>query len=401
MEVEKPVTATEERVTRLILGTGGLPVFGAGGDMEPSGAEERRTIELRDVLARYDIGELIAYRQLHRGYVNVSYIIETAAKGQRRAYFVRKYKEGTTEPEIRFEHSLIDHLVAEGFELVAALIPTEDGGTYVKRGVAGDGEPLFYTVFEFLPGEDRYTWDNPSCTDEELRNAAAVFAEYHAVVDGLKPDGQRSEPCIGSLLPVIADRVEEQLPVVGASVFDAYLSEYGDLVLEEIERITAAIRDKECGELPQLVIHGDYHPGNLKFQDSRVTGLFDFDWSKIDLRCFDVGLALNYFCTSWEPEANGAFRLGPAAVFLDAYQRALTGAAGVGPLSRAELACLPHMLAASNLYVLNWTLEDFYSRDVDPQEYLRYLRHHIGLIGWLRDGTQWRRLTSQTRDAGS
>ncbi|MFW6135516.1 MAG: phosphotransferase [Chloroflexota bacterium] len=367
--------------------------------MEPSAADE-----LRDVLARYDIGELVGCQQLHRGYVNVSYTIETATDGERDTYFFRKYKQGITEPEIEFEHSLIGHLIDEGFDLVAALIPTADGSTYVRRvtaGADGEAEPVFYAIFEFLPGEDRYAWDNPACTDEELRNSAAVFAGYHTAVDGLEPEGKRSEPGICALLPVIAERVEEQLTLVGDTVFDDCLLDHGDLVLQEIERTLAAIRDKGCGQLPQLVIHCDYHPGNLKFQDSQVTGLFDFDWSKIDLRCFDVGLALVYFCTSWEPERNGCFDLRPASVFLGAYQRALAGAAGLGSLSQAELDCLPHMIAAGNLYVLNWALEDFYAKDVDAREYLRYLRHHVGLITWLRDEANWGGLKRMTREAGS
>lgn len=355
--------------------------------------------ELKKILKRYEIGELTDYELLDRGYVNVSYTIETAAEGQTTKYFFRKYKEGITEQEVKFEHSLIRHLVEEGLDLVAALIPTEDGSTYVKRGGDSDGQPLFYAVFEFLPGEDRYTWDNLVCTNEELRNAAAVFAEYHTAVDGLEPDGERSEPEIRALLPVIAERVEEQLTGAGDTVFDAYLLEKGDLVLDDIERTLTALRDKGCGELPQVVIHCDYHPGNLKFEDNEVTGLFDFDWSKIDARCFDVGLALVYFCTSWESETNGTFKLRPASVFLDAYQRSLAGVPGVGPLSRAELECLPHMIAASNLYVLNWALEDFYGKDVDPQEYLHYLRHHVGLISWLRDEANWQGLTSLTAGA--
>ncbi len=406
VEAETPAIPTEWPGSRLIPGTSGLRLFGTGGDMEPSAADELRDVELRGVelrgvLERYDIGDLVAYEQLHRGYVNVSYTIQTAAEGQRHRFFFRKYKEGITESDIAFEHSLIEHLVDEGFDLVAALIPTEDGSTYVKRSAGGDGEPLFYAVFEFLPGEDRYTWDNPACTEEELRNAAAVFAGYHTAVDGLEPEGKRSEPGIAALLPLIAERLEEQLTVVGESVFDAYLSQKGDLVLEEIARTRAAIRDKRCGDLPQLVIHCDYHPGNLKFQDSQVTGLFDFDWSKIDLRCFDVGLALVYFCTSWEPGRNGAFKLRPASVFLDAYQQALAGVTGVGPLSRPELACLPHMIAASNLYVLNWALEDFYAKDVDAEEYLHYLRHHVGLITWLRDEANRHQLKAQAAGARS
>ena len=35
-------------------------------------------------------------------------------------------------------------------------------------------------------------------------------------------------------------------------------------------------------------MHCDYHPGNLKWVDEQGVGLFDFDWSKLDYRVFDI-----------------------------------------------------------------------------------------------------------------
>ncbi len=368
--------------------------------------------EIEDVLEHYKIGELARYEPLDRGYVNVSYSIETVAEAQSAEpfayettrYFFRKYRRGITEQEVRFEHSLVRHLVEQGFDLVAALIPTVDGKTYVKRvgqEEGSSGVPVFYALFEFLPGEDRYTWDKPACSADDLKRAAAVLGDYHRTVYGLEPEGQRAEPKIGALLPLMAERVERHLAEGSDTVFDAYLRQHAELVQEEIEGTLQAIRHRGCGEMTQLVIHCDYHPGNLKFEDSEVTGLFDFDWSKIDARGFDVGLALVYFCTAWELERSGEFKLPVAAVFLQAYQNTLAGLPGVGPLDDAELACLPHMIAAGNVYVLNWALEDFYGKDVDAQEYWRYLHHHVGLIKWLRNEECWGRLTDLIAATGS
>jgi Ser/Thr protein kinase RdoA (MazF antagonist) len=35
--------------------------------------------------------------------------------------------------------------------------------------------------------------------------------------------------------------------------------------------------DKLLDELPDIAIQGDYHPGNLLFQDESVSGVLDFD----------------------------------------------------------------------------------------------------------------------------
>ena len=68
-------------------------------------------------------------------------------------------------------------------------------------------------------------------------------------------------------------------------------------------------------------MHCDYHPGNLKWVDEQGVGLFDFDWSKLDYRLFDVAQGIAYFCSSWEGPDDGDVRLDKAAIFV----RALPG----------------------------------------------------------------------------
>lgn len=355
--------------------------------------------QLEEILSNhYEIGELVDYEQLHLGYVNVSYIIETVINGERNRYFLRRYKEGIREEEVEFEHSVINHLIKRNFNLVAGVINTRDRKTFVKQFERGEG--VFYAIFDFLPGEDRYTWVNPACSDEELKNAAAVLAQFHDAVFDLKPEGRRYEPKIVDLLPTVAGNAERCAKKAGETVFDTCLLENLGLILETIERTLRAIREKEYEELVQQVIHCDYHPGNLKFQNSEITGLFDFDWSKIDARCFDVALAITYFCTAWEGEGDGDLELNKAAVFLDAYQSTLGATPGVGPLSDIELKYLPHMINASNIYVLNWTIEDFYGKEVDPHEYSIYLRHSTHIMRWLENKGNWDRLERMSAEAG-
>jgi hypothetical protein len=55
-----------------------------------------------------------------------------------------------------------------------------------------------------LTGEDKYTWDNPHCSDSELEDSVRVLARYHDAVFDLKPEGRRYEPRIVELLPTIS-----------------------------------------------------------------------------------------------------------------------------------------------------------------------------------------------------
>lgn len=331
-----------------------------------------------EVLGHYDLGELAAFEKNERGFVNTSFAIETLADGVRTRRFFRRYKVGVKEEELLFEHSVIERLVAQGSPPVARIAKTREGKTFVKR--AGGEIPVFYAIFDFLPGDDRYTWVAPHCVHSELVSAAQVLAQFHSAVSDLKPAGLRAEPRIVDLLPQLSQYVAESQFRSKRTAFDQCLLEHKDLIQESVARMLDVLNKPEVRDLPQLVVHCDYHPGNLKFQGEQVSGLFDFDWSKIDARAFDVGLALWYFFASWDGERDGELLLEPLEVFVDAYQEAFLGMPGVGPLSSAELRHLPDMIAAGNLYILNWTIQDYYHKDVDPREYLVYLRHSVNFL---------------------
>jgi len=345
---------------------------------------------------RYSIGEFTSFEKLHRGYVNESYIIETLANGERHKFFLRKYRAGIKAEEIRFEHSIIAHLTEKKFTLAARVINARDGNTCIEYPEEKRAQVARYALYDFLSGDDCYTWVNPRCTNTHLKIAAVVLARYHDAVSDLIPAGRRREPVILDLLPMIARILNRRLRETGDNVFHTYLDEHRNLISRDIEETLNAMRTEAYQHLPKLAIHCDFHPGNLKFQGDEVAGLFDFDWSKLDVRAFDVALALFYFCTAWERDGcqDGEFLLRQAAVFLHAYQESLRESSEVGPLNAGEMDFLPTLIRASNLYVLYWAVMDFYAKEVDPQEYLGYLRHNVCLMRWLGDGENWKKLES-------
>jgi len=343
-------------------------------------------LELKEILAQYDLGELVDLEKNERGFVNTAFAIDTVQNGEHRRFFLRKYKRGIKEEELQFEHSLIDHLVETGACPAARIYRTRLGESYFHHfEEPEDTEGVFYTIFDFLPGEDRYTWVDPVLTERELAESAVVLGRFHNAVSDLAPRGRRAEPKIIELLPVIAATWSACPGKSKGTVFDDCVLENLALVGKNIQDTRSRLNEPAARRLPELVIHCDYHPGNLKFTGEQVTALFDFDWSKIDLRLFDVALALWYFCTSWQGPEDGRFRLDWASVFLHAYQDYLHEETGAGPLSPDEVRYLPILINASNLYVLNWTILDFYAKDVDPEEYLVFLKHNVNFTHWFED----------------
>jgi homoserine kinase type II len=341
---------------------------------------------LTGLLAKnYDIGELVEVKKLDRGYVNVSYEIEIEKGKERKKYFLRRYKRGIREDEVKFEHSIIKHLMMKKFHISAGIIPKNDGTTYVKEveNVEDRKEDVYFAIFEFLKGEDKYTWDNPLCNDTELEDSALVLARYHNTVYGLKPEGRRYEPRVIELLPTISGNLMKYAKRTGTTKFDNYFLKNLDPILGVIDSTLGQMDRDEYEKLPRLAVHCDFHPGNLKYLNNRAVGLFDFDWSKVDVRCFDVGLAITYFCTTWEGKDDGDMLLDRMIFFLSSYQKECANLDGIGPLTGKEIEYLPIMVKASNLYVLNWDVDDYYIKKPNPFEYLIYLQHNVRVMRWL------------------
>ena len=253
--------------------------------------------------------------------------------------------------------------------------------------IRNKGQDHFYAIFNILPGKDKYNWINPDCLNHDLKSAGGVLAKFHNIVFDLKPEQKQCEPKIMDLLPCIAQNVSSCAKKGEETPFDICLRKNSDTILATIDKtlnvFVCGAQGSEYRDLVQMVIHCDYHPGNLKFQNNTITGLFDFDWSKVDVRCFDVALAITYFCTIWEGNGDGSLDMEKASIFFQNYQKAVT--TDPGPLNGSELKYLPHMIRAANIYVLNWIIQDFYNKKmiIDPYIHIKCLQHHSRFLTWL------------------
>jgi len=340
-----------------------------------------------ETASQYDIGIVTDVYEIFGGYVNRSFGIYTDKNGEKKEYFVRLYKKGVTEKEIQFEHALISFVKENGLAMAAGIYRTRDGKSYLKKTV-GAGEAAidrYLAVYEFLPGEDKYTWIDNALNDEEYASAAEVLAIFHNASRNFDPSGlERIEPKIMELMPALIDKFKEYAGTDWNDKFTEYYLKNLDSILEEIDSIKIPAAD--LAKMPLNPIHCDFHPGNLKYEDNKAVGIFDFDWSKIDLRLFDLGLGLAYCCSSWKDEQDGTLLLDQSAVFLRAYQNKLKELGGLEPLNEVEKRHLPTLLAAGNMYLIFWALRDYYGNlgRLNVFEYLTYLQHQVKLMNWIR-----------------
>lgn len=347
--------------------------------------DRQLTTQIQAIVAKkYDLGELTRIREIFGGYCNKSYAVWMDMQGRAKKFFMREYNPGIAESEIRFEHALLNHLRENGLDIVSGVIPCRDGSTFVRTSIRGR-KATYWALFEFLEGDDPYTWVKTDLTDAEFASAAKILARlHHAGRDFIQPEGaDRAQPRIMEFIPTFKNVFSGYAEQAGDRRCDRLFRANRDRIFSVIDRCIAA--GKNYGGMLQLPVHCDYHPGNLKYRDEKGVGIFDFDWSKIDYRVFDVALGLVYFTSEWNGSAAGSLRMDKFALFLKNYNEQCTRLDGIDPLTQKEKESLIPMLETGNLYVLNWDLMDFYETgNADDDEYYTYIEHNILLMHWIK-----------------
>ena len=335
----------------------------------------------------YDLGRVVRAERIFGGYVNASFAVWTRTESGEHKYFVRKYNPAATEREVRFEHALLTHLAEHGFDLASTVFPSRRGETFVTREQLVDGSPVtvFFGVFRMLEGEDKYGWLENRLTDKAFASGARVLARFHhGAVDFDPGDLVREQPPIMEFVPTLAATFKACAAQATGTAFDEFFLRKLPAMLAVIEKGVEV--ESRLGGLPVTPVHCDYHPGNLKWVDEEAVGLFDFDWSKLDYRIFDVAQGIAYFCSSWEGPDKGQLRLYKVAIFVRAYQDEAARWSDPGPMSAGELAVLPRMIANANLHCVNWDVT-FYYADADPDvdKYLTYLTGNETVMEFIED----------------
>lgn len=327
----------------------------------------------------YDIGTVTAVYEIFGGFTNRSFGIDMLKDGCQKTYLMRKYQYGITVEEIRFEHALIRHAINNGFTIGAEVVMNTNGETFVQPA----NSRSMFAIYEYLAGDDKYTWDNPDLTDAEFKSAGRVLATLHNAVHNFNPEGlQRTEPPILALWPRLADKLMRLAQQKRDGKLHAYYTGNLQSMVDMIAR--NPFDPTEAEDMPVIPIHCDYHPGNLKWSNEQVVGIFDFDWSKMDLRLFDVGMAVIYFCSRWSDRRDGELRCDKFALFLRSYHNELRDPAGLEPLTPAELKLLPKILEIANIYLAHWGVATYKNTEgANDYEYLAFLKHSVRLMHWL------------------
>jgi homoserine kinase type II len=337
----------------------------------------------------YDLGRITDIYEVFGGYTNRSFGVILEKDGHKTDYFVRKYKIEASDSDVLMEHGLIQHALKNGFLEAAGIYPTKDGRTFVRLNEIKAGQTVsrIFTVYKFLNGLDKYTWIENKSTLKEFENLGALMARFHNSTHTFEPQGdqRKTEPKVKLLIPDFTRIFKERAAQPIETQFHAFFNIELPTILKYMERFKISPAEYEA--LAELPIHGDYHAGNVKFDGEETVGLFDFDWSKVDARLFDVCLGLIYCVSSWDLETDGFLRLEDCRSFLKGYNQALVGSK-LPTFNEAEKKVFVRMLAGAQFYLIYWLTELWYYLDYDNinnYEAVSYLTHFMRGLNWLAE----------------
>jgi Ser/Thr protein kinase RdoA (MazF antagonist) len=299
---------------------------------------ELRPQEIAAILARYPgLGLLRSVKSMAGGTAGRNHAVVTDSG----RYFLRQRNPRyTDEPAVAFDHRLIEYLATHGVPVVPALeLHGLPGRRWLRLGPT--------QVLELYPWRTGQRFDRQSAA--HLAAAGRALGAFHVATRRFHGPLGKAWPRYDAPAAILHGlRCAETLP--GARAHSDQLT----YLREQATSLAAALPDERYDALPRTVIHGDYHPANLIFQDDDVAGIFDLDWATCQPRLRDLADGVLFFAARRATDIDGgdiaSLTQTPTLdsvrmrAFLDAY------GAAAWPLAADELAALPEFIRARWLF---------------------------------------------------
>lgn len=286
----------------------------------PASVRERFAAdELAIVLSHFDVGVLREVREFPRGSRKAPKLYLNAETGQ---YLLKRRARGRDDVQkVTFSHLVQLHLASQQFPL-PHLIGTRRSNHSMLQLETG-----IYELFEFIPGQ------NYPQTVEATHEAGRILALYHKLLEGFHTEFR---PSPGSFHA--APSVEQGLRHIPKVV--AHASDLCGTLAEAYRTASSRVEAAGIASWPSQIVHADWHPGNLLFQDNRVVAVIDYDSSRLLPRVIDAANgALQFSILGSEDLAKW-----PDHVDAPRFRTFIKGYDEVVLLSQAEIDAVPWLM---------------------------------------------------------
>jgi len=235
--------------------------------------------EANRVLAQWDLSVTRGELTPGSGTANASVILLTP---HGKLLLKRRNPRYSKEDWVRFDHSLMEHLHTREMPTPLGL-PTKQG----KRWARVHGH--VYELYPFIEGDEHTEGDL-----EQIASAGELLARFQAATADFAPPCEKRWERYHSPSRIV-EPFRSPLPS-GALALRPEARETLEVAVRTAGELLERLPDDAYWALPQTIVHGDYHPANLKFRDDRVVGVFDLDWCTRQPRMVDLADGLLFFC---------------------------------------------------------------------------------------------------------
>ena len=303
---------------------------------------------LAELVAQYDVGELVSAKGIAEGVSNSNWYVETTgseANGQR--FILTMYERRIDIAELPFFLGLLDHLAAESCPVPRTIHDLQGASHRMLNGKA-------VALIEFLPG---VSVDRP--TPGQAHAVGKVLAQMHRAAKSFH-----------------GSRANDLGPDMSAQV----LSECGETALAGIDpglppviAMANEVRDAWPEGLPQSIIHSDLFPDNVLMLGERVSALIDFYFACNDAMAYDIAVTH----AAWSFGADGS------TYRPDVGKALLTGYESERKLKDEEREALPMLAQGAALRFVSSRAQDWIETPADalvtrkdPMDFVRRLKFY-------------------------
>lgn len=342
--------------------------------------------ELARVLSHFDLGIVAEVRAFERGSHESAKVVVKTATGR---YLVKRRPQGDNPYKVAFAHSLQRYLASKHFPLPHLIGTRANNNSMLKIGDS------VYEVYEYIEG-DRY-----DKSEKATFEAGRTLGLYHHLLHDFTPKWQPpaghfhdAEQVFNAFEPMCT-----MIRKAGGKGAESPKALH-QMALKVRDRYQAAADEANAAgvtEWEEQIVHSDWHPGNLLFENRCVLAVLDHDSARIRPRIMDLANGVLQFSmvmgtrdiATWEMHAD----VPRARRFLEGYD-------SVNVVTRAELVALPALMQEALVaQAVRPILTNGTFAGIDGYEFLRVV---LGKARWIHANVDFRdALPVKTRESSS
>lgn len=234
-----------------------------------SGDRERATFaadELAIVLSHYDLGTIHEIKPFKRGSRKSPKAHLRTSRGE---FVLKRRAPGKDDPvKVAFCHFLQNHLARKSFPLPHLIATRRHRNSMVRY------RDWTYELFDYVKGE---AYDR---SIEETEDAGRVLSQCHALLSEYEPDyipplsGYHDSESVRKALNHVPTRLQGHDSVSGK---EAELLGTTQWLFEAYDAASQQAIDFGLKDQHEHVVHGDWHPGNMLFENHKIVAVIDYD----------------------------------------------------------------------------------------------------------------------------